>query len=146
MSILITGIIEFHDGLNKKLIEVQCRDVPWSTIQPLFNEFPQVPIGILCSFFIRAAGAPRHSLRLNMKREVEMRCLCEKVISINYIPWLFPSPERGGEGKRKRRQGKLITLPVLLSVGGLSWKWPKSSVENRFGEVEGGCVCGGGFS
>lgn len=41
----------------------------------------------------------------------------QKVISVNYIPWLFPSPHRGREGKRKRRQGELITLPVLLSAG-----------------------------
>lgn len=41
----------------------------------------------------------------------------QKVISVNYIPRLSPSPRRGGEGERKRRQGELITLPVLLSVG-----------------------------
>lgn len=63
----------------------------------------------------------------------------QKVISVNYIPRLSPPPWRGGgEGKRKRRQGELITLPVLLGVGEAcyveqSWKGPKSPVENRFG-------------
>lgn len=41
----------------------------------------------------------------------------QKVISVNYIPWLFPSPPREGEEKRKRQQGELITLPVLPGVG-----------------------------
>lgn len=54
-----------------------------------------------------------------MKRKVENETPMQKVISVNYIPRLFPSPRRGGQGKKKRRQGELITLPVPFSWRGL---------------------------